>query len=110
MLATPCSPLLLCYSLFSLFILRARSLSPGLGATPSPSGDCHRYAAGLNILKVEIGADDQTTDGCEACHMRSPTDVTCTRGYEWALMKEVSCPADTGLVLRDVGSRSIARY
>ena len=46
------------------------------------------YAASLDILKVEIGADDQTTDGCESCHMRSPTDVNCSRGYEWPLMVE----------------------
>lgn len=39
------------------------------------------FAVGLDILKVEMGADDQTTDGCEACHMRSPTEVNCTRGY-----------------------------
>eukprot|EP00039_Didymoeca_costata_P010248 m.137625 g.137625 ORF g.137625 m.137625 type:complete len:925 (-) comp14756_c0_seq4:186-2960(-) len=45
------------------------------------------YAASLNILKVEIGCDDQTTDGCEACHMRTPTEVNCNRGYEWDLMK-----------------------
>ena len=45
------------------------------------------FGAALSILKVEIGADDQTTDGCEACHMRSPTEVNCSRGFEWALMK-----------------------
>eukprot|EP00051_Salpingoeca_urceolata_P008306 m.104938 g.104938 ORF g.104938 m.104938 type:complete len:1154 (+) comp15683_c0_seq1:127-3588(+) len=46
------------------------------------------FGASLDILKVEIGADDQTTDGSEACHMRHPDEVDCTRGYEWALMKE----------------------
>lgn len=45
------------------------------------------FGAGLNILKVEVGSDDQTTDGCEGCHMRSPTEVDCYRGYEWGLMK-----------------------
>ena len=39
------------------------------------------YAVSLSILKVEVGADDQTTDGCEACHMRTPTEVNCSRGY-----------------------------
>jgi galactosylceramidase len=50
------------------------------------------FAASLDILKVEVGADDQTTDGCEACHMRTPdaADVNCTRGYEWSLMKEAA--------------------
>ena len=46
------------------------------------------FGASLNILKVEVGSDDQTTDGCEGCHMRSPHEVNCNRGYEWALMKE----------------------
>jgi galactosylceramidase len=46
------------------------------------------YGASLGILKVEVGSDDQTTDGCEGCHMRSPTEVNCHRGYEWGLMKE----------------------
>jgi hypothetical protein len=46
------------------------------------------YGASLDILKVEVGSDDQTTDGCEGCHMRSPTEVNCHRGYEWGLMKE----------------------
>ena len=38
------------------------------------------FGAGLNILKVEVGADDQTTDGCEGCHMRSAEEVDCLRG------------------------------
>lgn len=33
------------------------------------------HAASLDILKVEIGADDQTTNGCEASHMRAPDEV-----------------------------------
>ena len=45
------------------------------------------FGASLNILKVEVGSDDQTTDGCEGCHMRSPSEVDCHRGYEWGLMK-----------------------
>ena len=45
------------------------------------------FAGSLDILKVEIGCDDETTDGCESCHMRSPTEVNCSRGYEWDLMK-----------------------
>ena len=46
------------------------------------------YAASLATLKVEIGSDDQTTNGCESCHMRSPTELNCSRGYEWPLMVE----------------------
>ena len=45
------------------------------------------FASALDILKVEIGCDDETTDGCESCHMRSPTELNCSRGYEWDLMK-----------------------
>ena len=48
------------------------------------------FGAALSILKVEIGADDQTTDGCEACHMRSPAELNCSRGYEWTLMKQAA--------------------
>ena len=47
-----------------------------------------KAGASLDILKVEIGSDDETTNGCEACHMRTPTEVDCNRGYEWWLLKE----------------------
>ncbi|MEX0720781.1 MAG: discoidin domain-containing protein [Balneolaceae bacterium] len=46
------------------------------------------YGAGLQILKVEIGGDMNSTDGSEASHMRTPGEVNCNRGYEWWLMKE----------------------
>ncbi len=46
------------------------------------------YGAALQHLKVEIGADVNSTDGAEPSHMRSPTDHDDTRGYEWWLMKE----------------------
>ena len=57
-----------------------------------------QYAASLNILKVEIGADDQTTDGTEASHMRSPTEVDCSRGYEWGIMR-AAVERNPGIVL-----------
>ena len=47
-----------------------------------------KAGASLDTLKVEIGSDDETTNGCEACHMRTPTEVNCNRGYEWWLLKE----------------------
>ena len=56
------------------------------------------YAATLSILKVEIGADDQTTDGTEASHMRTASEVNCSRGSEWALMKE-AVKRNTDIVL-----------
>jgi len=46
------------------------------------------YGAALQHLKVEIGADVNSTDGSEPSHMRSPSDHSSTRGYEWWLMAE----------------------
>ena len=46
------------------------------------------YGAALQHLKVEIGADVNSTDGSEPSFMRTPTDYDSTRGYEWWLMKE----------------------
>ncbi|HEV3407882.1 MAG TPA: discoidin domain-containing protein [Gaiellaceae bacterium] len=47
-----------------------------------------RYGASLQLLKVEIGGDTDTTAGAEPSHMRAPTELTCNRGYEWWLMEE----------------------
>ncbi len=46
------------------------------------------YGASLQHLKVEVGADVNSTDGSEPSHMRSPDDHNFTRGYEWWLMEE----------------------
>jgi len=46
------------------------------------------YGAALQILKVEIGSDMNSTDGSEASHMRTPDDLNDNRGYEWWLMTE----------------------
>jgi hypothetical protein len=46
------------------------------------------YGAALQRLKVEIGADVNSTDGSEPSHMRSPSDHNSARGYEWWLMVE----------------------
>src|SRR4051812_44795604 len=46
------------------------------------------YGAALQILKVEIGGDTNSTDGAEPSHMRTPTDLNCDRGYEWWLMEQ----------------------
>jgi hypothetical protein len=46
------------------------------------------YGAALQHLKVEIGADVNSTDGAEPSHMRSNTDHDSARGYEWWLMAE----------------------
>ncbi|CAH1784603.1 unnamed protein product [Owenia fusiformis] len=46
------------------------------------------YAASLQILKVEIGGDSQSTDGSESSHMHTEEDENYQRGYEWFMMKE----------------------
>ena len=47
------------------------------------------YGASLQILKVEIGGEGQSTDGSEASHWRDPTlPASFERGYEWWLMTE----------------------
>nr|XP_005990152.2 PREDICTED: galactocerebrosidase isoform X2 [Latimeria chalumnae] len=46
------------------------------------------FGASLQILKVEIGGDAQTTDGTEPSHMHYADDENYFRGYEWWLMKE----------------------
>jgi O-glycosyl hydrolase len=46
------------------------------------------YGAALQRLKVEIGADVNSTDGSEPSHMRSASDHDPSRGYEWWLMVE----------------------
>src|SRR6202035_439775 len=46
------------------------------------------YGAALQHLKVEIGADVNSTDGAEPSTMRSRDDHDYTRGYEWWLMEE----------------------
>jgi hypothetical protein len=48
------------------------------------------FGAALQILKVEIGSDTNTTNGAEASHMRSPRDANYDRGYEWWLMEQAA--------------------
>ncbi|CAE8604721.1 unnamed protein product, partial [Polarella glacialis] len=47
-----------------------------------------RYGASLQILKVEIGGDTQSTDGAEPSHEHHEGDLDCSRGYESWLVKE----------------------
>ncbi|KAL4232058.1 hypothetical protein ACF0H5_009636 [Mactra antiquata] len=46
------------------------------------------FGASLQILKVEIGGDAQSTDGTEASHMHYSWDENYQRGYEWWLLTE----------------------
>ena len=47
-----------------------------------------RYGAAFHHLKVEIGGDVNSTDGCEPSHMHARGDEDYRRGYEWWLMQE----------------------
>lgn len=46
------------------------------------------YGASLQHLKVEIGADVNSTDGSDPSHERTRSDRNFDRGYEWWLMEE----------------------
>ncbi|MCT2584536.1 FG-GAP-like repeat-containing protein [Actinophytocola gossypii] len=46
------------------------------------------YGAAMQVLKVEIGGDTNSTSGSESSHMRVRGQVNCDRGYEWWLAKE----------------------
>jgi len=56
------------------------------------------FGASLQHLKVEIGADVNSTDGSEPSHMRSRSDQNYDRGYEWWLMEEAK-KRNPGIVL-----------
>ena len=46
------------------------------------------FGAALQINKVEIGGDCNSTDGSEPSHMHAANDQNYSRGYEWWLMQE----------------------
>ncbi len=46
------------------------------------------YGAALQILKVEIGGDTNSTDGSESSHMHASGTANCGTGYEWWLMQQ----------------------
>jgi hypothetical protein len=46
------------------------------------------YGADLQILKVEIGGDTNSTDGSESSIEHTSGSVDCTTGYEWWLMEQ----------------------
>ena len=46
------------------------------------------YGASLQILKVEIGADTDSTSGSEPSSERQSSQVNCNAGYEWWLMAQ----------------------
>ncbi|MEY9965207.1 hypothetical protein ABIA33_003249 [Streptacidiphilus sp. MAP12-16] len=46
------------------------------------------YGAALQILKVEIGGDTNSTDGAESSIEHTRGTVNCSNGYEWWLMEQ----------------------
>lgn len=46
------------------------------------------YGAAMQILKVEVGGDTNSTSGAEPSHRHTATDLNCDRGYEWWLMEQ----------------------
>jgi len=47
-----------------------------------------KVGASLQILKVEIGGNTQSTDGAESSHEAKRGVIDCSTGYEWWLMAE----------------------
>src|SRR6202007_2555791 len=43
------------------------------------------YGASMQILKVEIGGDTNSTSGADPSHEHTRGSVNCDRGYEWWL-------------------------
>jgi hypothetical protein len=46
------------------------------------------YGAALQVLKVEIGGDTNSTSGAEPSHEHVRGDLNCDRGYEWWIMEQ----------------------
>jgi O-glycosyl hydrolase len=44
--------------------------------------------AAMQILKVEVGGDTNSTSGAEKSHKHTATDLNCNRGYEWWMMEQ----------------------
>jgi hypothetical protein len=47
-----------------------------------------KAGASLQMIKIEIGGDTQSTEGTEASHMHTRDDLNCSRGYEWYVLRE----------------------
>ncbi|WP_369700164.1 ricin-type beta-trefoil lectin domain protein [Micromonospora sp. WMMA1996] len=46
------------------------------------------YGAAMQLLKVEIGGDTNSTSGAEPSHEHTRGSINCNRGYEWWLMEQ----------------------
>ena len=47
-----------------------------------------KAGAALQIIKVELAGDTQSTEGTELSHSHFRGDLNCSRGYEWTVLKE----------------------
>lgn len=47
-----------------------------------------KAGASLQIIKVEIGGDTQSTEGTEMTHEHYRGDLNCSRGYEWWVLQQ----------------------
>jgi hypothetical protein len=47
-----------------------------------------KKGASLQLIKVEIGGDTQSTEGTEMSHEHVRGDLNCSRGYEWNVLVE----------------------
>ncbi len=48
------------------------------------------FGASLQLLKVEIGGDGQSTEGTEPSHAHTADDLNFARGWEWMLLEEAA--------------------
>ena len=46
------------------------------------------FGASLQLLKIEIGSDSNSTEGAEPTHSRTPQERNFERGYEWWILEE----------------------
>ncbi|GAB3416133.1 ricin-type beta-trefoil lectin domain protein [Flindersiella endophytica] len=46
------------------------------------------YGAAVQILKLEVGGDTNSTSGAEPSHQHTRSDLNCSRGYEWWLAEQ----------------------
>jgi len=46
------------------------------------------YGAAVQIMKLEVGGDTNSTSGAEKSHKHTAADLNCNRGYEWWLAEQ----------------------
>ncbi|WP_433206746.1 ricin-type beta-trefoil lectin domain protein [Dactylosporangium sp. CS-047395] len=46
------------------------------------------YGAAMQMMKVEVGGDTNSTSGAEPSHKHTASDLNCNRGYEWWMAEQ----------------------